>query len=420
MRVTEVLYHKINRYRAWQLNWVMNKRKKVRESRESIHIKKLGYPTVAAEDFLKNAEEEVVPLEIDNDVQEAEPLLQTVKFDSSHPLYQQDPLPCIDDTNVLLEGVEQAKVLLNTVHIEGLPKEIEDSVGSRAIPFQDTRVKRVVMSSQIFDAMQVLLPKRKDPERPEWNFPRDYGIDSQRKFNLTISQMLQLCEFLDGKASLVNRAQISDAYCCARLDKEGVPFQIKNRADILVTSKVPIAPLASRDTGSSTPLPDIHPLHFTVSIPKQHFYHSESIFPISKMFAKPHPHTAFFHYDPSEVKNLYGEPVTESQFLSRTLVKAFAVAASRAQQLYGDDVKKLPEPLTLQVVHSDNKRFHFGVLQLNTLLLSSPEEKNIFWMLPSPVDLYEECGYVKGRPTLQDYNPEVFQRILAFYFNGIP
>lgn len=48
-----------------------------------------------------------------------------------------------------------------------------------------------------------------------------------------------------------------------------------------------------------------------------------------------HPHTAFFHFDPSEVKNLYEEPVTESQFFSRTLVKAFAVAASRAQQLYG-------------------------------------------------------------------------------------
>ncbi|KAK3929041.1 39S ribosomal protein L37, mitochondrial [Frankliniella fusca] len=421
MRITEVLYHKINRYRAWKLNWVLHKRQKVKESRDLLHIKKLEYPTVTAEDFLEKAREEVVPLEIDSEIQPAEPLLQTVKFDSSHPLYQSDPCFCLDDSNVLLEGLAQSKLLLNTVQLEeGLPKQIEDSVGTRAIPFQDTRVKRVLMSSQIFDATQVLLPKRKDPERPAWDFPRDYGIDAKRKFHLTISQMLQLCNVLDGKTSLAHRTQLHDAYCCTRLVKDGTPVQIRNRADILVTSKDPIAALVSKKAGSSIPLPDIHPLHFTVSIPKQHFYHNESIFPLSKTFPKPHPHTAFFHYDPSEVKNLYEEPVTESQFLSRTLVKAFAVAASRAQQLYGDDVKELPEPLTLQVVHTDNKKFHFGVLQLNTLDLISPQERNIFWMLPSAIHLFEKCGYETGRPTLQEYNPEVFQRILAFYFNGMP
>lgn len=37
------------------------------------------------------------------------------------------------------------------------------------------------MYSNVYDAMQVVLPKRKDPERPAWNFARDYGIDAKRK-----------------------------------------------------------------------------------------------------------------------------------------------------------------------------------------------------------------------------------------------
>lgn len=37
------------------------------------------------------------------------------------------------------------------------------------------------MYSNVYDAMQVVLPVKKDPERPAWRFARDYGIDSKRK-----------------------------------------------------------------------------------------------------------------------------------------------------------------------------------------------------------------------------------------------
>lgn len=88
---------------------------------------------------------------------------------------------------------------------------------------------------------------------------------------------------------------------------------------------------------------------------------------------------------------------------------------------FQDNVKKLPEPITIQAVHTDNKKFHFAVLQLNTLDLDgTAPERNVFWMLPEAMNLYQECAYVKGRPTLEEYNPEVFQRILAFYCNGLP
>ena len=36
----------------------------------------------------------------------------------------------------------------------------------------------------MFDAMQVKLPKIRDPQRPAWNFPQIYGIvDKRRKQN---------------------------------------------------------------------------------------------------------------------------------------------------------------------------------------------------------------------------------------------
>lgn len=42
-------------------------------------------------------------------------------------------------------------------------------------------ISRSIMYSHIYDAQQVKLPVRKDPERPAWNFPRDYGINAKRK-----------------------------------------------------------------------------------------------------------------------------------------------------------------------------------------------------------------------------------------------
>lgn len=48
-----------------------------------------------------------------------------------------------------------------------------------------------------------------------------------------------------------------------------------------------------------------------------------------------HPHTAFIHYTPLVVQNCTLEPVSEDQFLSRNLLKAFTFAAAKAQSIYG-------------------------------------------------------------------------------------
>lgn len=46
-------------------------------------------------------------------------------------------------------------------------------------------------------------------------------------------------------------------------------------------------------------------------------------------------HTAFVHYTPLDVKNITLEPVKEEQIASRVLLKAFTIAAAKAQSIYG-------------------------------------------------------------------------------------
>lgn len=45
----------------------------------------------------------------------------------------------------------------------------------------DSEVIKRVKLACMYDATQQKLPVRKDPLRPAWNFPRDYGITDVRK-----------------------------------------------------------------------------------------------------------------------------------------------------------------------------------------------------------------------------------------------
>lgn len=82
------------------------------------------------------------------------------------------------DDNVLLEGLNQAKVITNTVEVQqGLPDKLVLHDVSKDL---NNLVKKIVLTSHVFDAEQKKLPKIKDPLRPAYNFPRVYGITEQR------------------------------------------------------------------------------------------------------------------------------------------------------------------------------------------------------------------------------------------------
>lgn len=107
--------------------------------------------------------------------------------------------------------------------------------------------------------------------------------------------------------------------------------------------------------------------------------------------------------------------MSSDQFESRAIIKGFAVAASRARSLYGDDVKELEKPIVIQVVQLNSRRIQFGIFQLNTLDMNGTEGTKNFWFRKPTMDLYEDCYYNEGRPALTSYNFDVFRLMNVFY-----
>lgn len=107
--------------------------------------------------------------------------------------------------------------------------------------------------------------------------------------------------------------------------------------------------------------------------------------------------------------------MTDTQFESRAILKGFAVAASRAQTMYGEGCKQLDKPIPVQVVQFDGKKIQFGIFQLNTLDLEGAEGIKNYWFSSPITKLYDDCHYEKGRPSLTAYNFDIFKMMNVFY-----
>lgn len=165
-----------------------------------------------------------------------------------------------------------------------------------------------------------------------------------------------------------NRYKFEDAYFSVPLLREEDTIQLQIRADLLLLANKPLKAICSPELTKETTLPNIEPLKYTISLTEENLYKLENIF--RKLFSTFLPilglviekylksniddkkmelfclavngnpnmnrvHTAFIHYNETEVKNLHDSVVTEDQTVSRSLMKAFAITAAQARQLYG-------------------------------------------------------------------------------------
>lgn len=96
--------------------------------------------------------------------------------------WHSDPIYMFKDTNVLLEGVPQAQILLNTIKFTGYPEKLEELIHKTTIPTTvDKSMQQSVVNACVYDAEQAKLGyKVKDHARPAFNFPRVYGITDIR------------------------------------------------------------------------------------------------------------------------------------------------------------------------------------------------------------------------------------------------
>ncbi|XP_001662478.2 39S ribosomal protein L37, mitochondrial [Aedes aegypti] len=358
--------------------------------------------------------------EVDLNLKVVGQLPPEVQLDENHPLYKQEPCYLYGDRNILLEGTRQAQVLLNTAIYDELPLKVEERLDRTKIPTQlDRSMQQSVLAALVFDTEQVKVGIVKDPERPAYKFPRVYGISNERRNRLILSKLVTHCERFVGQEVASNRKIIANTHFIVPITKELDRIQFSLKVDSFITSSAPLKPL---DNSVYRPqdqtLPDIFPVKQTVTIPTTHFYEWQTEYPISRQYRFSHPHTVLLHCAPESVENMFETPVTDDQKEARAMIKAFTVAAARARQLYGNDVQALPAPIQVQVVQTDSQWFHFGIFQLNTLDLNASGEsagsRNLWFRKPR-MDLYSQCGYLVGKPSLVDYNRDVLRHMAVFY-----
>ncbi|XP_066142653.1 large ribosomal subunit protein mL37 [Euwallacea fornicatus] len=405
MRVTQVLS---KQHIGWhfQNHWhVQGKRKVLKTAAETV-LKAKGIKIVDPNQFLK----EKVVYERFDIIGPRGPRPQNI----SPPNWHDRSLFTYEDHNALLEGLNQAKVLTNTVQIqEGLPENYLIKDISREL---NRKVKKVIFSAHVFDAEQQKLAKIKDPERPAFNFPRVYGITQNRVFKLLINKLLSLIE-TSVEPNLVRQRYLAEnLYFQYPFERNGDLIQFQLVGDIVLLSEKPLSPITSVNVNEFE-LPNLFPIKPTVTLNETNSYILETIYPVTMQSSKHHPHTLFINFDKEYVKNLFEEEVTEDQIFGRALLKAFTATASYAKSQFGEDVKKLPSPVTLQTVQTNGRQFHFGVFQLNTLDLDNSEIRNIWYQTPA-MSLFDKCAYVLGKPVLEGYNRTVMNHLLAFYNNN--
>lgn len=86
------------------------------------------------------------------------------------------------DTNLLVEGMQQAQLVTKSMVVDGLPASVQQVIDNVKIPSQsDVFMQDIVRTSFLFQADQEKLPKRRNPDKPMYNFKRDYGITNLRR-----------------------------------------------------------------------------------------------------------------------------------------------------------------------------------------------------------------------------------------------
>ncbi|CAG9789310.1 unnamed protein product [Diatraea saccharalis] len=373
------------------------------------YLKNKGIPVVDALEFIKEKEE---PHEKVNIVGFYEPPLP---LDENHPEYKEKPCYTLKNTTVLLEGISQAQVLTKTVIAENkLPPKIEELAELEAPKAIHENVKKAILSANVFDCEQKKLPKIKDPLRPAYNFPRILGITDRRRNQILTNRLLQIIERSSGTEVTQTRYVVNDVECQAVFDKEDELFQFQEVSNILVTTNKPL----KHNTENNIPfveIPNMHPLKHTITLQQEHFYDENSKYPIKSSVSMKHPHTTWLHFNNTEVSNLYETAVTPMQILGRSLTHAFAVATAYAKQLHGEEVKDLPEPVYINCIQTDGQRYHFGVLELNTLNVDGDEGTKNVWYCKNDMKMYDSSRYLSGIPVLENYNPDIYGYINAFY-----
>lgn len=345
--------------------------------------------------------------------------------DTEQPDYHEETLYQLSNSIKLSEGINQACLLTKTQVFDGLPKQVQDLVGKVSIQNQDLLVQRAIMQSQVWDTMREPLPKHTDPENRKYRYGREHGITNTRSSKILLDSLIRLAQSLVSQ----NPSLLTDKKFVFNPTFETVyrykEFQIRvsGEYDCILLGKKPLQPFGDQELVDQSTLhktPDMYPILPTIDLLPLNRYtigeHGALKEPV-RMDLPSHPITLF------RMVNSLWRPETKQAY---NILMSFAIAAHEARRLYGPDVKVLPKPITVQNINMDRTTFNFLCFQLNTLDLQSDHGvKNLAWtdhgnqmfMKHIPQPWKKEEMYKNYRFT--DYTPEVFEKFLAVFANGV-
>ena len=81
---------------------------------------------------------------------------------------------------------------------------------------------------------------------------------------------------------------------------------------------------------------------------------------------------------------------------------------------------ELPQPVTLNCIHTDSQNFLFGCLEVHSLDISSADSvaKNLFWVTDN-LKAFEKCEYVNGQLVFEGYNSQVIETLMAMHHSQL-
>lgn len=198
-------------------------------------------------------------------------------MNETHPDWKDEACWNISDTELLIQGVEQAQVITKTIMVkEGMPERLE-ALTEKTTDDINKVLERTILSSNIFDAEQRKLPIVKDPLRPAWNFPRDYGITAVRKSSNLSQRMIQICESICGPDLIRERQFVDNGIVQVTIKKDGKLLLLNMNIDLMIASSKRLSPIDDV-IDESMKLPTLHPMYPTIGLLKKNIYKSHNMY----------------------------------------------------------------------------------------------------------------------------------------------
>ncbi|KAK3601148.1 hypothetical protein CHS0354_019142 [Potamilus streckersoni] len=339
-----------------------------------------------------------------------------------HRLYKQEEVYKMTSQTRFIEGLKQACILTKSQHFKGLPPGISSLVGKIEFPDQDLLVQRAIMHSKFWNPTKDKLQRRFDTANLRWHFPREYGIPRYKGGRILLNNLLHLCQSVSGQvpSTLMERHLIPNPHLYTHYFYKGKMVVMDSLQDYMTASKTELPPFGDKaliEDSVNYEVPDMFPLLPTIDFEKSHLYEVKNSYGWVNKSSTHCPQTIF------KVESSYWpfEPR-----VSRDAMLCLGYAMVHAKHKYGNDVKILPEPVSIQCIDVNVDSICFIFFQLNTLDLDNLDGvKNFLWY-DADTKLYSVTlskpwlGKEHEKTVYHSYESGPFQKMLATYIYGCP